>query len=328
MAGKMLEVSSKSFSKVLFSGSGIAVDACLDRAAGIRLHDEQQQAMYLLLEKTGNTLFVIDVSENSLYYIQVMADGTRVERKIADILDVLHEARDGEDPEGQKFAQALLEARGKKTTGALKYRGRVFTQSAHWNQMNYRSLVDEQGQVYAVVGSNTVLMDVPMEEQDGSSNATQIYEGEQLAQRVDSQLKSLVPGEKGVMFLLSITNFRQRADVEPKMANFYLRSVAEAIRSDFRGEDILGRVRENVFLIFICGSTSIDVIERRAQRIIDICQRVPMFGGQTPLCNVGATASGSNRQQFSVMLKQAEVALAAAKGRGDNQYRLFEEEKY
>ena len=326
MAGKMLEFSSESFSKVLFSGSGIAVDACLDRAAGLRVHDEQQQAMFLLLEKTGNTLFVLDVEEDSLYYIQVLADGTRVERKVSHIVDVLHEARDGEDPEGRKFAQALLEARGKKTTGSLRYQGRVFTESVHWNRLDYRSLVDEGGKVYAIVGSNALLLHAAAGE-DGS-HVAQIYEGEALAQRVDSRINALAAGEKAVMFLLSIGDLSEESGLEPKMANFYLRGVAEAIRSDFREEDILGRVRDCVFMIFICGNTSIDIIEKRAQRIIDLCQRVPVIGGHPPKCNVGATASSSNRQQFSIMLRQAEEALQAASQRGQNQYRLFEEEKY
>ena len=81
-------------------------------------------------------------------------------------------------------------------------------------------------------------------------------------------------------------------------------------------------------MIFICGNTSIDIIERRAQRIIDLCRRVPVLGAHSPGCNVGATASSSNRQQFSIMLKQAEEALKAAIQRGQNQYRLFDEEKY
>ena len=329
MAGDMLEVSSKSFSKVLFSGSGIAVDACLDRAGGIRIHEEQKHAMALLLEKTATTLFHLDVAEDTLYYAQVLVGGTRVERKIEHITDVLHRARDGEDPEGRRFAQALLEARGRKADGRIRYRGRIFTQSACWNQMDYRSLMDERGKVYAVVGSNVLLLDgQEAEPEEDASGMAQLYEGDQLVQRVDSQLRGLTAGEKGVMFLLSIRNFVQRVDVEPKLASFYLRAVVEAIRSDFRGKDILGRVREDVFLIFICGNTSIDIIERRAQRIIDLCQRVPLLDGQAPLCNVGVAASSSNRQQFGIMLGQAESALAAAKERGDNQYRLFEEEKY
>ena len=328
MSEKILEFSQEGYSKVLFSGSGISVDACLDRADGIRVHDEQQQALFLMLEQTGNVLFLFDIVEDSMYYLQVLPDGTRLERKISQFVDALHAARDSAEPRGQGFAQALLEARGRKTNGTVRYWGRVFTQNACWSQMSYRSLVDEKGKVYAVVGYNSILGGASEEPQGEGCRMAQLYEGDRLAQKVNGRLQSLHPGEKGVMFLLSIKNYVPDSNLEPRMASSCLRAIVEAIRSDFRGEDILGRVRENVFLVFICGETSIDIIERRAQRIIDLCQRVPMMEGQVPLCNVGAVASSSTRQIFEVMLKQAESALAVAKERGDNQYRLFEEEKY
>lgn len=328
MAENILEFVSKGFSKVLFSGSGISVDACLDRSDGIRVHDEQLQALFLLLEQTGSVLFCFDVEEDCLYYIEVLSDGTRLERKIADFVKALHAARDSVEPEGKVFAQALLEARGKKTSGTVKYRGKVFTQTVCWNKTSYRSLANERGDVYAIVGYNDVLEESFGESRaEASKSGDRIYEGKDLEQMVSARLRSLQIGEKGVLFLLSINNFDD-SGTSGRMAGFYLRAVAEAIRSDFRGEDIIGRIREDVFLVFICGETSIDIIERRAQRILDLCQRVPMAEGRPTICSLGVAASGSGRQQFSVMLRQAETALAAAKDRGDNQYRLFEEEKY
>ena len=133
MAENILEFTSKGFSKVLFSGSGISVDACLDRADGIRVHDERQQALFLLLEQTGSVLFCFDVEEDSLYYLEVLSDGTKLERKISDFVKALHAARDSVEAEGQVFAQALLEARGKKTGGTVRYRGKVFSQTVCWN---------------------------------------------------------------------------------------------------------------------------------------------------------------------------------------------------
>ena len=329
MAENILEFTSKGFSKVLFSGSGISVDACLDRADGIRVHDERQQALFLLLEQTGSVLFCFDVEEDSLYYLEVLSDGTKLERKISDFVKALHAARDSVEAEGQVFAQALLEARGKKTSGTVRYRGKVFSQTVCWNKASYRSLANEKGEVYAIVGYNDVLEeDFSESNEDPSRSMDKLYEGEALAQRVTTRLRGLQIGEKGVLFLFSIRNFAESHDPAGRMTSFYLRAIVEAIRSDFRGEDIIGKVRENVFLVFICGETSIDIIERRAQRILDICQRVPMTEGSPTLCNVGVAASSSGRQQFAVMLKQAETALAAAQERGDNQYRLFEEEKY
>lgn len=326
MSEKVLEFKAKGFSMVLFSGSGIAVDSCLDRADGIRVHDEQQQALFLLLEQTGKVLFLFDLAEDCLYYLQVLPDGTRLERKIPEFVDALHKARDSVEPRGKEFAQALLEAKGKKANGTVKYWGKVFSQNPGWNQLSYRSLLDEKGNVYAVVGYNTVLEPEPAKEEN--HQLTQLYEGEQLAGIVNARLRGLRAGEKGVMFLLSINNFRPDSEAEQRVASVYLRAVAEAIRSDFRSEDILGRVEENLFLVFICGNTSIDIIERRAQRIIDICQRIPMMGGQSPMCNVGAVATSSSRQIFEIMLKRAKSALTTAIGRGENQYRLFEEERY
>ena len=108
----------------------------------------------------------------------------------------------------------------------------------------------------------------------------------------------------------------------------HVRSAAEAVRADFRNEDILGQVQDNAYVIFMCGNMTIDVIERRAQRMIDLCQRLPMLKLAGVSCSVGIAATSSKHQHYDAMFKQAQIALAEAARHGSNQYRLFEDEKY
>lgn len=334
-AGMTMEIPSEGFSKVLFSGVGMTLDASLTRGAGIRLMQEREQALEMMLEKTAVTIFTYDIEEDTLYFQRVLSDRTREERKVRNFHAVLDMAAHGKEPEGRRMAEAMREAiRGPKED-TVEFYGSLFYDRPHWNRVEYRSVPAADGIVACIVGFSRVV-DAEHHGETTLASASPSYtsnarapRGAEIETDINRRLRSLQTGEKGTVFLIELPNYHDLLQNHP-MANAggFLRAVTESILSDFRGEDILGQVAENVFVLFICGRTSLDIIERRAQRVIELVQKVSMHGFEDIRVSVGVAATGTAGSLYTTLYHRAEAALATAKAHGENNYRVyFEEEK-
>ena len=331
-----MEIPSEGFSKVLFSGIGMTLDASLSRGAGIRLMQEREQSLAMMLQKTAITVFSFDIEEDTLYFERVLPDGTREERKVRNFNAVLDMAAHGKEPEGRRLAEALREAiRGPKDD-TVEFYGSLFYEAPHWNRVSYRSLPAEDGIVASIVGFSRIVDaehhgETTLEEAAAMPYQTMYHtpRGAEIETDINRRLRALAGGEKGTVFLIELTNYRKLVEEHPAAnPNGFLRAVTDSILSDFRGEDILGQISENIFVLFICGRTSLDIIERRAQRVIELVHKVSMHGFEDTHVSVGVAATGTPGSLYTTLYHRAELALDTAKEHGENNYRVyFEEEK-
>ena len=75
-------------------------------------------------------------------------------------------------------------------------------------------------------------------------------------------------------------------------------------------------------------SNVFDIIERRAQRIIELVHRVSIQGFEDICVSVGVAATGTQGVRYRTLYSRAASALDTAKTHGENNYRVyFEEEK-
>ena len=300
--------------------------------AGIRglTGQEEQGGFLFLLEKTGTLLFSFRLEDDSLSFLQVSSRGERLECTVEGFTDCLQRASHDTGQGVAKAAQSLLEAKEKQAEGTVRYHGSLFSNSVKECQLDYRSLEDEAGKVYAVIGHAVPVGAVLGRDREKPAEWGRFafYQEEEMEGEVNSCLARLQQGEKGILFLVSILDVKENASSQ-KEKNAYFRAIVEAIQSDFRGEDILGQAGRDCLAVFLCGHVSIDIIERRAQRIIDLCVRVPNSDAKNFSCNIGISATSVGRKRYDAMLKEAREALGAIMLiHGKNQYRLFEEEKY
>ena len=206
----------------------------------------------------------------------------------------------------------------------------------HWNRVSYRSLPAEDGIVASIVGFSRIVDaehhgETQLETAEAEPYQTMYHtpRGAEIETDINRRLRLLAGGEKGTLFLIELTNYHELVETHPAAnPNGFLRSVTDSILSDFRGEDLLGQISENVFVLFICGRTSLDIIERRAQRVIELVHKVSMHGFEDTTVSVGVAATGTPGALYTTLYHRAELALTTAKDHGENNYRVyFEEEK-
>ncbi len=324
-------IPSEAFSRVVVSGLGTPLDAELSRPAGIRLWQEREDAINMLLEKTRMTLFSFDLEEDTFYFLYVLPDGQQVERKIRNFNAILDMALRGTNPEGVRFASAFREAIRRPMEGAVEFYGSLFSEEPRWNALTYRSVPAPDGIVSSIIGFSFT-GDGKQYRKGGREARSQrslrsLLGGGEIETAINEKIDALSAGDKGTLFLIELTNFRAQVEAHPELnVTGYTHALSEIILSDFRGSDLLGQVGEDRFVLFICGRTPLDIIERRAQRVIELVHRISMKGFEHIAVSIGVAATGAPKLQYHVLLQQAEQALGSAKSHGENNYRVYFED--
>ena len=296
----------------------------------------QKDAIFtLMLEKFKVFTFEYDVRTDEVFYTRMMSDGQCIEQRRQGFQNFFLTSINEEEGKRREILGDMLAACHKPTTGTIEYNARLTEPEEYrWYRTAYRSLADETGKVYAIAGYTEDINEEVMEhnrlvESVQRDPLTRLYNAETVEALIDQRLQGMEQGEKGVLFILGIDSFQKaRQRVGGMACDGYLRAIAESVRSDFRGADILGRISEDEFVIFICGRLSIDIIEKRAQHIIDLFLRVQLQDFHSVSCGMGIAATGSNTISYSIMRGQAARALQQAESYGANRYRMYDDDKY
>lgn len=237
------------------------------------------------------------------------------------------------DPDQSDVIGRLTEACRRVRDDVVEYRVKTEDGRPLWRRTSYRSMADESGKVYAVIGLLEDIHDEAhmLERQEAQLKRdpqTRLFDRDGLELLVSHQLKELSRGEKGVLFIVGIDNYEDLLESLGESAcNGYIGTLSDSVRADFRGVDVFGRVNEEAVAVFISGRISIDIIEKRAQRILDLFLRVQPQDYSSVSFSMGISVTGSPSETFGHMVEEAEEAMLSARRFGPNRCRMYDEIK-
>lgn len=287
----------------------------------------------IFLEKTNMTAYRYDVAkdETTLWYAapgEDMKEERRPNFYEYFATEVLADHEQRED-----VLERLTDACRRVRDDVVEYRVKTRDGSPLWRRTSYCSLVAENGKIHAVVGLMEDLHDAAhmMERQEARLKRdpqTRLFDREGLELLVNHQLMELSRGEKGVLFVVGIDNYGElSAALGESACNGYLGTLSDSVRADFRGVDVFGRVSADEVAVFISGRISIDIIEKRAQRILDLFLRVQPLDYSPMSFSMGISITGSSSEMFEHMVEEAEEAMLSARRFGPNRCRMYDEIK-
>ena len=238
------------------------------------------------------------------------------------------------DPEQrEEVLTRLRDACQRMRDDVVEYRVKTDDDSQLWRRASYRSLADKNGEIYAVVGLMEQIHDETrmLERQEAHLKRdpqTRLFDRDGLELLVNRQLMELSRGEKGVLFIVGIDDYQKLYETLGESAcNGYIGTLSDSVRTDFRGVDVFGRVNEEEVAVFISGRISIDIIEKRAQRILDLFLRVQPQDYVSVSFSIGISVAGASSEKFSRMVQEAEEAMFSARKFGPNRCRMYDEIK-
>ena len=273
-----------------------------------RRFEREKDALMTLMLENGNIVFGYIVKDDTMHYWR-----GNEERHIAGFRKALQEQLAKRTRDAGAVGQAFERACHGTGSGSLEC---AAAKGGRRYAIAWRSVEQEDG-VRAVYGFLMKVGGAPglQDRQGDLRELAKVCPMEEIGRIVDDALSYLAPGEKGVLFRLAIQNFDQEHEIlGAGNLDRYMQGTIGAILADFRAQDVVQRTAVNEVIVFIRGTLSIDVIERRAQRIVDFFLRVNLRDHAPKnevSCRMGV-AIGSRHSDYRKLYDQAGEALPRA----------------
>ena len=126
--------------------------------------------------------------------------------------------------------------------------------------------------------------------------------------------------------MLDVDDFKQVNDVLGHLyGDTFLRNVADAIRSQFRKGDILGRFGGDEFIMFMPGIKDALLAKKRAQNVLTKIQAISVPELENIRCSIGIAIAESGGISATELFLQADNALYYVKQTGKGNFAIFDE---
>lgn len=201
-----------------------------------------------------------------------------------------------------------------------------------WCRMRLTGLMDESGRVVRAVG---VIVDIDVEKRNAQvllervqrDTLTHLYNKGACQERVEQVLAKAAPGVRSAMMILDMDDFKKVNDTRGHLfGDALLAEAARILQKQFRGQDIVGRIGGDEFLVFLSGIPDISVAEQKAERAMralgDVMQEE--LEGVALSYSIGISAAPECGSTYHELFQSADQALYRAKSLGKNQYSVYD----
>lgn len=156
---------------------------------------------------------------------------------------------------------------------------------------------------------------------------TAVFNKEHTQPAIDEFLQKSCPGSAHAFLILDIDKFKDVNDTYGHAAgDKVLQHVGEFLKSQFRDDDIIGRIGGDEFVILMKQVSSREAALARVQNMVEQIRSVkhPEMDGQAITFSVGVAFSPEQGIQFDALYRNADKALYQTKRGGRNNFSVYE----
>ncbi|HXC75208.1 MAG TPA: EAL domain-containing protein [Sphingomicrobium sp.] len=205
-------------------------------------------------------------------------------------------------------------------------------QDVHWS-LSGNPIFDERGRFLGFRGIGTDLTEQRRSEQEISRLArfdslTALPNRAMMRQTLDEALRNATHRQRGCsMFLIDLDRFKNVNDtLGHPIGDALLRQVAERLKSVMGNHGQIGRLGGDEFQAVLPGTVDIGLLESLARTLIEHVSRPYMIEGHkvTIGASVGVAIGDPGRTSADALVRNADLALYAAKDAGRGKHCLYE----
>ena len=205
-------------------------------------------------------------------------------------------------------------------------------QDVHWS-LSGNPVFDERGRFLGFRGIGTDLTEQRRSEQEISRLArfdslTSLPNRAMMRQTLDEALRNSTHRQRGCsMFLIDLDRFKNVNDtLGHPIGDALLRQVAERLKSVMGNHGQVGRLGGDEFQAVLPGTVDIGLIESLARTLIEQVSRPYSIEGHkvTIGASVGIAIGDPGRSTADALVRNADLALYAAKDAGRGKHRFYE----
>lgn len=226
------------------------------------------------------------------------------------------------------FLKAMHEAAQTEISGSIDTRFNICNEDEapryQWFRTYYRSVKDEAGNIVRIIGrSFNIERDKALQEKVRRDPLTKLLNKLEIQREVTAYIEDN-PSNTSVMFLIDIDNFKGINDnFGHTFGDTVIMDVANIIQSQFRVDDLVGRVGGDEFLVFM-KNTSVDKAKEKAERLCSVLSRE--YAGENInyriSSSIGMAVYRSPEDTYAGLFEKADHAMYRAKQSGKDGFEL------
>lgn len=155
---------------------------------------------------------------------------------------------------------------------------------------------------------------------------TRLYNKSTGRRKIQQLLQDREPAQKSAMMIIDMDNFKHINDSYGHMfGDAVLTEISSQLTRLFRSEDIVVRIGGDEFMVFVHGYPCLQVIEARAQKVIEAFHHSLKEKLQDCRlsCSIGISCCPDDGADYSTLFQASDQALYHAKQQGKDQYAIF-----
>lgn len=197
-----------------------------------------------------------------------------------------------------------------------------------WFRTYYRSVTNAEGEIIRIIGrSFNIDMDKSLQEEVRRDPLTQLLNKLEVQKEVTRYIEEN-PNKCSVLFLIDIDNFKGINDnFGHTFGDTVIMDMAKQIQSQFRMNDIVGRVGGDEFLVFM-KNTTVEKAEEKAKLLCHLLEKKYM-GRKLHYrlsASIGMAVYAKDGDNYRTLFEKADHAMYRAKQAGKDGYQLAQEE--
>ncbi|MEA3067935.1 MAG: hypothetical protein QOK41_1342, partial [Sphingomonadales bacterium] len=205
-------------------------------------------------------------------------------------------------------------------------------QDVHWS-LSGNPIFDDRGRFLGFRGIGTDLTEQRRSEREISRLArfdslTSLPNRAMMRQTLDEALRNAAHRRKGcALFMIDLDRFKNVNDtLGHPIGDALLRQVAERLKSVMGNHGQVGRLGGDEFQAVLPGAVDIGLLESLARTLIEQASRPYMIEGHkvTIGASVGIAIGDPGRASADALVRNADLALYAAKDAGRGKHRIYE----
>lgn len=294
----------------------------------ISISDVEAMRYAKLLDAADFITFICDIDKKSIQYSE------NFQKKIglpppASFEEVYRQARERIHPDDlETYNMQMSNLKNAIIAPHTEYRCKRADGRYVWHQRRLTVIYDEYGRPSKILG---IIIDVnhymveyeKLEVKAQTDPLTSLLNKSATEENIKQCLIKEYSGQKHALLLVDIDNFKNINDSFGHLVgDEILRRIAHIISSEFREDDIVGRIGGDEFLILLRNVPNMSIIESKARLLLNAFSK-EMIGNSRLSASIGIAVYSEHGKNFQKLFHKADMALYAAKQQGKDQWRIY-----
>lgn len=227
---------------------------------------------------------------------------------------------------------AIDEIREQHTTIGIDVRIADSNARYLWTRITATAYLDEFGQLRRIIG---ILQDVDalkraeiaLKERAERDSLTKLLNKASTQHLVTEYLEEREEDSLAAMLLLDLDNFKAINDSYGHLyGDTVLAQVGMTLKRLFRGNDIIGRMGGDEFLVLMKDIPNTELVENRCRQLLETLRPKleEIAPGLNVSCSIGATLIPAHGTAYSDLFRRSDEALYLSKSAGKNTFILYD----